>query len=256
MADGTSGAEALPVCPTRFGTVVVVGGGCYGSYYVRQLGRAVAAGAATVEQVIVVDRDPRCQVVRDPPADAAVLPWHLACADWRGWFAEWLPTRGEGGRHDTIVPSPLMPHLFFEWLLDRAATRWPSRQVALGAVPAPPSEIPWQRGAPDGRHYVSYATWSCPINCIEPARCPHTRGRRDWSLPETLARWGQSTPRAFTDVLTFHCAHRTYGVGMVDVDELLAADRAVAGRGEGEPAVFLVGTVSHCHGALAVLHVD
>ena len=54
-----------------YGTIVVVGGGCYGSYYVRQLARAVAAGALACERVRVVDRDPGCQVgrsLRDAPA--------------------------------------------------------------------------------------------------------------------------------------------------------------------------------------------
>src|SRR5256885_369782 len=62
MADDTSGAERTPrVRETlHFGTIVVVGGGCYGSYYVRQLGRAAAAGAADWDQLVVVDRDAAC----------------------------------------------------------------------------------------------------------------------------------------------------------------------------------------------------
>ena len=50
--------------PQAFGTIVVVGGGCYGSYYVRQLGRAVAAGALVCRRVLVVDRDANCRVAR------------------------------------------------------------------------------------------------------------------------------------------------------------------------------------------------
>jgi hypothetical protein len=46
----------------RYGTIVVVGGGCYGSYYVRQLGRASSADALSAERVLVVDRDPACRV--------------------------------------------------------------------------------------------------------------------------------------------------------------------------------------------------
>src|SRR5258708_34441870 len=65
MADDTSGAERAPrvVRETlRFGTITVVGGGCYGSYYLRQLHRAAAAGAATWNELVVVDRNPHCLV--------------------------------------------------------------------------------------------------------------------------------------------------------------------------------------------------
>ena len=48
----------------RYGTIIVVGGGCYGSYYVRQLGRAAAAGAIACKRLVVVDRDPECRVGR------------------------------------------------------------------------------------------------------------------------------------------------------------------------------------------------
>jgi hypothetical protein len=94
----------------------------------------------------------------------------------------------------------------------------------------------------------------CPINCIEPARCPHTKGERTWSLPRTLARYADEEREAGRPVegpYVFHCAHRAYGVGMLDVRDVLAADRAIAARG-GDPAgaAVLIGTASHCHGAL------
>ena len=46
----------------RYGRIVVVGGGCYGTYYVRQLLRAERAGAITWDELVVVDRDPACAV--------------------------------------------------------------------------------------------------------------------------------------------------------------------------------------------------
>ena len=44
-----------------YGTIVIVGGGCYGTYYLTQLRRARAAGALTFDRLIVVDRDAACQ---------------------------------------------------------------------------------------------------------------------------------------------------------------------------------------------------
>jgi hypothetical protein len=113
--------------------------------------------------------------------------------------------------------------------------------------------VPWQRAGEDGTHYVSFAEWMCPINCIEPARCPHTRGDRSWSLPvaiDAYAKDERAAGRAVEGPFVFHCAHRAFGVGMLDVRDIVAADRAIATRAAQGPADFLVGTASHCHGAL------
>lgn len=245
----------------RFGTIVVVGGGCYGGYYVRQLARAERAGALAWTELLVVDRDPRCPVGRLPIADRPSA-LRLVTAEWSSFFADYLGrATTDAARHadDAIVPSPLMPHLMADWLCDRAKARWPARHVATEPLPSAPA-VPWQRAADDGTHYVSFAEWMCPINCIEPARCPHTRGERSWSLPTALAGYADAERAAGRPVegpYVFHCAHRAFGVGMIDVREVLAADRAIAtvGAAPGRTAV-LVGTASHCHGALRRIVLD
>ena len=239
----------------RFGTIIVVGGGCYGTYYVRQLLRAERAGALAWDTVIVVDRDASCPVAlllsSDRPSRLRV-----ETAEWTAFFNAYLgraaeePVRHE---HDAIVPSPLMPHLMADWLTDRARARWPSRAVSTEPLAHAP-DVPWQRAGADGTHYVSYAEWMCPINCIEPDRCPHTRGDRSWSLPPAMASYvmaERDAGRPMDGPYIFHCAHRAYGVGMLDVRDVLAADRAIAARdGSAGELAFLIGTTSHCHGAL------
>jgi hypothetical protein len=235
--------------PQRFGRIVVVGGGCYGRYYVRQLRRATAARALTCEGVLVVDHDPACAVSESLPADDPLV--RLEVAEWRSFFADYLPTAAAA---DAIVPSPLMPHLLRDWLIDAARSRWPAREVRTEPLPAPP-DVPWERAAPDGTHYVSYATWMCPINCIEPDTCPHTRSPRDWSLAPALRAYSDDLHRpGRTDVtpFLFRCVHRAYGVGMIDVADVQAADAAISAAGaDGRAVDALVGTVSHCHGAVS-----
>lgn len=260
-AGDTSAAEPARVTtsrPTqRFGRIVVVGGGCYGSYYLRQLGRARAAGAAEWEEIVVVDRDPACSAGGRAPHE---LPPHtrLVVTDWLAFFTEYLslsvgdPAR----RRDAIVPSPLMPHLMADWLVARARERWPARDVRIEPLATAPA-VPWQRQGGDGTHYVSFAEWMCPINCIEPARCPETRGPRTWSLPRALHAY-VDTERAAgrpLEALVFHCSHRAYGVGMIDVSDVVDADATISRGAERAPASFLIGTVSHCHGALRRLSI-
>ena len=244
--------------PQSFGRIIVVGGGCYGGYYVRQLGRAARAGALSWRSLVVVDRDAACAVAQLPAADRPP-DLELITSDWRAFFARYLGAAisSPDAIDDAIVPSPLMPHLMADWLVERARSRWPERDVrtvALGGAPA----VPWQRAGEDGTHYVSFAEWMCPINCVEPVRCPHTRGPRDWSLPATLDAYAGAerlAGRPLEPPLVFHCAHRAYGVGMIDVRDVLAADRSIADGGAAGAARFLIGTVSHCHGALRQLEI-
>jgi hypothetical protein len=53
----------------------------------------------------------------------------------------------------------------------------------------------------------------------------------------------------------FHVTHRAYGVGMLNVADVVAADRLVQDSARDSAAQVLIGTVSHCHGALAVLSI-
>ena len=257
MAADTSAPErALRVARAtqRFGTIVVVGGGCYGSYYVRQLHRAEQAGALAWTSLIVVDRDPRCRVAA---LNASERPsaLRLDVAEWDAFFDAYLSRAAAdsaGSAHDAIVPSPLMPHLMADWLTARACARWPQRAVRTEPL-ASPISVPWQRAAEDGTHYVSFAEWMCPINCVEPARCPHTKGARSWSMPPALVAYvatERAQGRPVEGPYVFHCLHRAYGVGMIDVADVLAADAAVAERGEQGATAFLVATASHCHGAV------
>lgn len=240
----------------QYGDIVVVGGGCYGSYYVRQLRRARDAGALTWERLVVVDRDPACQVAGDAEFAKDLT---LVTRDWTLFFGEYLGAAALRPREevagDAIVPSPLMPHLMAQWVVSRARARWPGRPLRLvpldGAL-----DVPWQRAGNDGTHYVSFATWECPINCVEPRTCPHTRGPRAWSLPPTVRAFVETERlrgRRLDGPAIFHCAHRAFGVGMFDVAAVLEADTLVAAVAEGRHAEILLGTVSHCHGALTVL---
>jgi hypothetical protein len=248
-ADASAGR---PRPAQRFGRIVIVGGGCYGSYYLRQLGRAQRATAVEWDELIVVDRDPACAVARSTP-ESFPPRTRLVIEEWHRYFGAYLASAAgdPARRRDAIVPSPLMPHLMADWLAARARERWPGRSVRTEPLLTAP-DVPWQRAGEDGTHYVSFAEWMCPINCIEPAKCPHTRAPRDWSLPVAVRAYVDAEGKrgSALEPLVFHCSHRSHGVGMIDVADVVDADAAIARTGARAGACFLIGTVSHCHGAL------
>lgn len=253
--------EATPVDPRRkrealqFKRIVVIGGGCYGSWYTQQLLRARDAGALTADEIVVVDRNPACAVIKARDnGEFQAAPLSVVTSTWSDYLTGWLAGDADGLKGQALVPSPLMPHLLLDWLVARATARWPGRSVSVEPLATPP-RIPWERAAPDGRHYVSFAEWMCPINCIEPVLCPATGGPRSWSMPFALKAYvdAHQATQGLKGPVVFHCVHRTHGVGMIDAEPIAAADAQIASWGRSEPARVLVGTVSHCHGALGVL---
>lgn len=241
-----------------FRDVVIVGGGCYGTFYAGQLIRAGERERASYRRILVVDRDPRCQFGRELGGRDRE---QLVVEDWGEFFDRYLAevSPGDsGGPGDAIVPSPLMPHLMYEWLVRQARIRWPRRRIETKPVPQGPG-TPYDVSAPDGTRYVSFADWTCPTHCIEPAICPIIKAPRSWEMADaltTLTRQLDRSHRTGGPVL-FICQHRVFGVGMFDVAEVLAGDATVEAAGSsGSPVDVLVGTISSCHGAVNLLHLE
>lgn len=238
------------------GDVAIMGGGCYGSFYLNQLERARDKGAVDYRRLLIVDRDPACRAAQSPADPQRTL----VVRDWNSFLDDWLmaDARDVEGRSDTIVPTPLMPHLLADWLERRARARWNNRTVER-VRPEQPMGTPYDRLHTDGVRYVSHADWICPVHCIEPAICPAIKGPRTWEMGDTVQAWsdtlGREYPTAAMPAL-FTCRHAVYGVGMYPARlafEGLASLATVADTAAGGDLV--IGSISACHGAVAVLRV-
>lgn len=238
--------------PVRFRDVVIVGGGCYGTFYTAQLIAARQKGRAEFTRLLIVDRDRACQFMREIGEHDDIALVH---AEWNDFFDRYLPERSvaaAGTAPDVIVPSPLMPHLMYQWLERRAQQRWPEREVVTRPLEQE-AGTPYDRMSPDGTRYISYADWLCPTHCIEPALCPVIRAPRSWEMAEALAQLARRIDAA--GPVAFTCEHQVFGVGVFPVADVLAGDAMVAAAGRnGAEVDILVGTISSCHGAVNLLH--
>ena len=234
---------------------MVVGGGCYGTFYASQLAKAKARGKTEYRKVLIIDRNRDCRARRElGEADDRVF----VTQDWSTFFDDWL-SDARRTTHDApddhIVPSPHMPHLMFEWVLRRARARWPNRTASVEPVPGD-FPTPYDRPGADDTRYVSFADWICPTHCIEPALCPAIGAPRTWEMADAvrqLAERLRAGGRPVSGPALFVCQHHVFGVGMFAADAVRAGDRLVQEAGARGEAEILVGTISSCHGALNLL---
>lgn len=237
------------------GDIAVIGGGCYGTFYLGQLTTARRRGALTFRRVLVVDRDPACQAAAEISAPAC----ELVVADWEAFLDAFLDpaVRDRDDLADMIVPTPLMPHLMAHWLERQARARWPGREVACVPVEAP-FGTPYDRRHADGVRYVSFADWLCPVHCVEPLLCPAIAAPRTWEMRDAVTRWsdahGRERPTAPPAI--FNCRHAVFGVGMYPVRAAFDGFAGLVPVGDSPGGGDLViGSVSSCHGAVALLRV-
>jgi hypothetical protein len=249
-----TGAGAGREHPAPLRDVMVVGGGCYGTFYAGQLLTARTRGGLSLRQILIVDRDPACRAASElEPSEG----WTLVVRDWATFLTEFLSRPGPvpGEPDDAVVPSPLMPHLFAEWLQAEAKRAWPGRAVGLDQ-PDLSFGTPYDAVGPDGVRYVSFADWICPTHCVEPLTCPVIRGPRTWEMGDAFREYARrlSRERRTAGPALFTTRHHAYGVGMIQAAEIRESRALLDGAGRsGEETALLVGTVSACHGAASLV---
>ncbi|HEX6938951.1 MAG TPA: hypothetical protein VF158_06025 [Longimicrobiales bacterium] len=234
---------------------VILGGGCYGTFYARQLLRAREAGALAVDEIVVVDREREPRARKELEARPGL---RFVVADWREYLGRYLAELSADAE-DRLVPPPFTPHLALAWLLNRLRATRPDRDWGLEAFRRLPG-TPFERQAEGGPLVVSHADWECPVHCIEPARCPATRGTRYWDLDRTVRELAVALDdggQPVDQLHLFHCHHVAFGVGAYRSAAVRAAHDRIAAHTDGparaRTARFLIGTISHCHGALHLL---
>ncbi len=239
----------------ELGDIAIMGGGCYGAFYLGQLTAARRKAALRFRRVLVVDHDPDCQAA----AQIVEAGCELVVSRWDNFLDQYLDPaqRDRDNLTDTIVPTPLMPHLLAHWLERQARARWPDREVSL--VPAEaPLGTPYDRLHADGVRYVSFADWLCPTHCVEPLLCPAIKAPRTWDMSEAVTSWTAAHGRGRPTVAPalFNCRHLAFGVGMYPARAAFDGFNRFLPVGDSPSGGDLViGSISSCHGAIALLRV-
>ncbi len=231
---------------------IVVGGGCYGTYYCRQLLRG--AEKLGLEQLVVVDHDPNCQVRRELVDDRIL---HIT-QDWRvflqTYFAEQLQRHEQGlPIIDHYVPPCIAPHILFETFEWELTRHHPTLKISHPPVSGKIG-TPVDMALADGNRALSFAEWICPHSCIEPRLCPVTRGPKDWDMREHLVKFFAEQQLPVDSYHLFSCRHLAMGVGTIPwreiVVEFVLLREAITKNHEHRAALA---TISSCHGLVGLM---
>lgn len=217
---------------------VVIGGGCYGSYYVRQLHAARERGKLPWLSTVVLDRDPECAAGR-----LGIPGVRVEVCQWETFGAE-IHANRELFEEASLVPAPIAPHIAKHWIESVLAAH--GRVTQDVAWPGEPPELPFASILERGTLVLSHAPGMCPVNCIEPRKCPLTRQTRTWDMPDTVLALDAKIDRIFT----FVCRHYAYGVGVIPMREII---EGLDGALTLDECIFGVATVSGCHGLVDAL---
>jgi hypothetical protein len=224
----------------------IAGGGCYGSYYLRQLDRARQLGKVRVTEMVVVDRD-RCCALSTRISEVSGA--RLEVADWLD-FGEQVWRHRDEWQDDMWVPTPIGPHILYHWVMRELARELPELSVRPSPYTGVVPPLPYAQVAPSGALVLSHAPGLCPTNCVEPKLCPLTKADRDWEMKDTVTRL---IPGALG---VFVCQHYRHGVGTIRFRDIYAQYDEIRDRVRSGERRVSVATVSSCHGILDSFAVD
>ena len=185
----------------------------------------------------------------------------LVVSDWHAFLDDWLHRESEGadGRTAMIVPTPLMPHLLADWL-ERRARRTAGRTAGRAGLAQP---CRWARPT-TGCTPTACATFPSPTGSV---RCTASsqpsvprsgrRARGRWAMRCT--EWSDGLGSRTSDgavASTLHLPPHCVRGRDVPGPPRLPGSRLTGERRRHPPGGDLViGSISACHGAVAVLRV-
>ncbi|QQR81466.1 MAG: hypothetical protein IPJ69_04930 [Deltaproteobacteria bacterium] len=229
---------------------IILGGGCFGSFYTRQLLRAQKF--LSFQTIHIVDIKKDCQAFLEHGDGAGKIVYNIQ--DWKDFFLPYFREKINDVRlgkpiEDHYVPPTFAPHVLMEVFLDIFQKDFPL--VKIG--PEPMIDLlktPVDMALPNGTRALSFATWMCPASCIEPPTCPHTGGPKDWDMKDYLQN-------IKTPLYVFQCRHLAMGVGTIPVQEIvneyLRFEKQVSQSGTHSVSMA---SVSSCHGLIGQVKIE
>ncbi|MBI2335694.1 MAG: hypothetical protein HYU97_02895 [Deltaproteobacteria bacterium] len=228
----------------------VVGGGCFATQYTQWLLRSVKLNWLTFEKIICVDKNPQCKVtkeIQDPRVQ-------LECAEWYDFFPQLIINHYQdaNAQQDHWIPSHMAPHILFHSFIKaiKLLEAIGSHQDIVSISFQEPFHTPVRLELASGDMAVSFAEWRCPMNCIEPTRCPAIQDARTWEMRDTMQAHLQKT--SFDSFHYLQCQHLCHAVGTIPMMQIYQEFEKLLNKIKNQKIEsFAIATISSCHGLIS-----
>lgn len=164
--------------------------------------------------------------------------------------------------NDTLVPDHTAKHVLLQVFLDITKKYFPNLKTELVAFKSDFTTPFLHKSEDESVWAVSYATWTCPPDCDEPAICPHIKDKRSWDFNESFTKLFASLPDD-THAYRFSCTRLFEEISQIPMikiqNEISDYLEKVAGNNRSKiahPLKIIVATHSHCHGILGQFEIQ
>ena len=253
----------MPDTPKKIeGPIYVLGGGLLGCHYIGKIIRAKEEGLLAYPELCFIDPHADVPAVEKFGGSARQAGSARHIEDTYTEFLEKLIQK-RPGNPGILIPDHSAPHVLFRVFLDLVQDdkRLQKREVRVMPFPTEQDSFPktpFLKTLDSGICAVSYAQWTCPLECEEPSTCPAIEKERTWNFNDAFSHYTRDhhTNPLLSSHL-FSCLQLVCGVAFIPIDHIIHEWDRLTHKLESQQKVeLLVATFSKCHGIIGKAIVD
>lgn len=220
--------------------IYILGGHALSFGYYQTLSQAIRQGKISCHQLIMIDPSTDCHAIKEGDPSAVITK------SYSQFIIDYLKTPQEYHPEDVLVPDHTAKHVLLQVYLDLIQQSFPHLKVAPEPIESS-FQPPFLHKSDDQSHWaMSYATWTCPVDCDEPLICPHTKGSRDWEMGQSIESLHQNSQ---TFLHRFACEAFVNQISKIDMTTIIQKTSEFMQSIQSDlPKTYMVATHSHCHG--------
>lgn len=149
---------------------------------------------------------------------------------------------------DVLVPDHTAKHVMLQVFMEFAKKNLPQAKVELCSLTADFQTPFLHKSDHEALWAMSYATWTCPPDCDEPAVCPHIQDTRTWDFFESLPKFLET---AKTLIYCYGCKSLFKEISYIPLQKICKDLKDFENKLKKlKIKNVIVATHSHCHGIL------
>lgn len=158
---------------------------------------------------------------------------------------------------DTLIPDHTAKHVFLQVYLELINRHFPKLSTELSTIGSDFKPPFVYKSENDSIWALSYSTWTCPADCVEPDICPHTQKQRNWDFNKSLQKQEFAQPNLNALFHKFSCQNILHEIAHIPMKDIIqnVSEYSYALQ-TNPPQKVLVATHSHCHGIIGQFRIE